>query len=138
MEKHNRSSGIHVCVLLIYSEESSLIHWSDKAILFTNHFWVIIYKWKQSCIDFHYVPTLCPGWYLDNHLNIFVFAGNPKDRAAMLEREFSNAKSKIEQLESLVRSLETDKEKLQSTVREQQRTLAEKEEQLNEIMGELG
>nr|XP_032518685.1 pericentrin-like isoform X4 [Danaus plexippus plexippus] len=65
---------------------------------------------------------------------VFGNSCNPKDRAAMLEREFSNAKSKIEQLESLVRSLETDKEKLQSTVREQQRTLAEKEEQLNEIM----
>ncbi|CAG9564428.1 unnamed protein product [Danaus chrysippus] len=65
---------------------------------------------------------------------VFGNSCNPKDRNAILERELLNAKSKIEQLETLVRSLENDKEKLQSTVREQQRTLAEKEEQLNEIM----
>lgn len=53
----------------------------------------------------------------------------------ILERELSNAQSKIAQLESVIRGLEADKDKLQATVREHQRALAEKEEQLNEIMG---
>ncbi|CAH2230015.1 jg20227 [Pararge aegeria aegeria] len=58
----------------------------------------------------------------------------PKDKVIILERELSNAQSKIAQLEVLIRGLESDKDELQATVREQQRTLAEKEDQLNEIM----
>lgn len=53
----------------------------------------------------------------------------------ILERELTNARGKIVQLEELARSLETDKKLLKNNLREYQRELAEKEEQLNEIMG---
>ncbi|XP_050347699.1 golgin subfamily A member 4-like isoform X2 [Nymphalis io] len=59
---------------------------------------------------------------------------NPKDKVIILERELSNAQSKIAQLEGVVASLEMDKEKLKSTVKEYERALAEKEEQFNDIM----
>ncbi|XP_069361148.1 putative leucine-rich repeat-containing protein DDB_G0290503 isoform X4 [Maniola hyperantus] len=70
----------------------------------------------------------------DQKQSVYGNSCNPKDKVIILERELSNAQSKIAQLESIIRGLESDKEKLQATVREQQRALAEKEEQLNEIM----
>ncbi|XP_045775076.1 pericentrin-like isoform X4 [Maniola jurtina] len=70
----------------------------------------------------------------DQNKSVYGNSCNPKDKVIILERELSNAQSKIAQLESIIRGLESDKDKLQATVREQQRALAEKEEQLNEIM----
>lgn len=63
------------------------------------------------------------------------YTGNPKNKVIILERELTSAQAKIVQLEELARSLEMDKESLKNNVKEYQRELAEKEEQLNEIMG---
>ena len=63
--------------------------------------------------------------------------GNPKDKVIILERELSSAQSRVAQLENLARSLEKDKEELQTTIRDHQRTLAEKEDQLQELLGKL-
>lgn len=62
-------------------------------------------------------------------------SGNPKDKVIILERELSSSQSRIAQLEALVRSLEQDKDELQATLKEHQRTLAEKEDQLQELLG---
>lgn len=63
--------------------------------------------------------------------------GNPKDKVIILERELSTAQSRIAQLESLARSLEKDKEQLHTAIRDHQRALAEKEDQLQELLGKL-
>lgn len=65
-----------------------------------------------------------------------VILGNPKDKVIILERELSSAQCRIAQLESLTRSFESDKEDLQNHIRNLQRELAEKDEQLQELLGE--
>lgn len=67
--------------------------------------------------------------------NVSHLSGNPKDKVIILERELSNAQSRVAQLESLARSLEKDKEELQTSIRDYQRELAEKEDQLQELLG---
>lgn len=62
-------------------------------------------------------------------------SGNPKDKVIILERELSSAQSRIAQLEALARSLEQNKDDLQAALRDHQRTLAEKEDQLQELLG---
>lgn len=64
-----------------------------------------------------------------------ISSGNPKDKVIILERELSSAQSRIAQLEALVRNLEQDKDELQAALRDYQRTLAEKEDQLQELLG---
>ncbi|KAJ8715324.1 hypothetical protein PYW08_005305 [Mythimna loreyi] len=70
----------------------------------------------------------------DEHHSLYGNSCNPKDKVIILERELSTAQSRIAQLESLARSLEKDKEELQITIRDHQRTLAEKENQLQELL----
>ncbi|KAJ8712610.1 hypothetical protein PYW07_005452 [Mythimna separata] len=70
----------------------------------------------------------------DEHHSLYGNSCNPKDKVIILERELSTAQSRIAQLESLARSLEKDKEELQVTIRDHQRTLAEKENQLQELL----
>ncbi|XP_053610633.1 golgin subfamily A member 4-like isoform X4 [Plodia interpunctella] len=70
----------------------------------------------------------------EQHHTLYGNSCNPKDKVIILERELSSAQSRIAQLESLARSLETDKEELQAQVRDQRRELAEKEEQLQELL----
>lgn len=53
----------------------------------------------------------------------------------ILEKELSSAQTRIGQLEQLAKSLETDKDELQTTLRNHQRALAEKEDQLQELLG---
>lgn len=54
----------------------------------------------------------------------------------ILEKELSSAQTRIAQLEQLARSLEKDKDELQVSLRDHQRALAEKEDQLQELLGE--
>lgn len=68
---------------------------------------------------------------------MFSESGNPKDKVIILERELSATQSRIGQLKSLARSLEKDKEELQAALRDHQRALAEKEDQLQELLGKL-
>lgn len=63
-------------------------------------------------------------------------AGNPKDKVIILERELSSAQTRIVQLEQLASGLEKDKDELLVSVRDYQRVLAEKEDQLQELLGE--
>lgn len=62
--------------------------------------------------------------------------GNPKDKVSALSAELSSAQARIAQLEALARSLESDKDGLLARVRDAQRMLAERDEQLDELMGE--
>ncbi|KAM3956972.1 uncharacterized protein ACR2FA_009020 [Aphomia sociella] len=70
----------------------------------------------------------------DQHQALYGNSCNPKDKVIILERELSATQSRIVQLESLARSLEQDKEELQANIRDQQRALAEKEDQLQELL----
>ncbi|XP_026322755.1 putative leucine-rich repeat-containing protein DDB_G0290503 isoform X2 [Hyposmocoma kahamanoa] len=70
----------------------------------------------------------------EQHNSLYGNSCNPKDKVIILERELSSAQSRIAQLEALVRSLEQDKDELQATLKEHQRTLAEKEDQLQELL----
>ncbi|XP_059054140.1 early endosome antigen 1-like [Achroia grisella] len=70
----------------------------------------------------------------EQHQTLYGNSCNPKDKVIILERELSTAQSRIAQLESLARSLESDKEQLQVNVRDHQRALAEKEDQLQELL----
>ncbi|XP_060804981.1 golgin subfamily A member 4 [Amyelois transitella] len=70
----------------------------------------------------------------EQHHTLYGNSCNPKDKVIILERELSSAQSRIAQLESLVRGLEADKDELQAAVRDQRRELAEKEDQLQELM----
>ncbi|KAF9413069.1 hypothetical protein HW555_008589 [Spodoptera exigua] len=70
----------------------------------------------------------------DEHHSLYGNSCNPKDKVIILERELSTAQSRIAQLESLARSLEKDKEQLHAAVRDHQRALAEKEDQLQELL----
>lgn len=56
----------------------------------------------------------------------------------ILERELSSAQTRIAQLEALAQSLERDKDELHAALRDHQRALAERDEQLQEIMGQSG
>lgn len=53
----------------------------------------------------------------------------------ILERELSSAQTRIAQLEAIARGLEADKDELSAALRDHQRALAEKEEQLQELLG---
>ncbi|KOB63343.1 Uncharacterized protein OBRU01_24885, partial [Operophtera brumata] len=55
-------------------------------------------------------------------------------KVVILERELSSAQTRIAQLEQLARSLEKDKDELQASLRDHQRALAEKEDQLQELL----
>ncbi|XP_037301668.1 putative leucine-rich repeat-containing protein DDB_G0290503 isoform X2 [Manduca sexta] len=70
----------------------------------------------------------------EQHHSLYGNSCNPKDKVMILERELSSAQTRIAQLESLARSLEKDKEDLQTSIRDHQRELAEKEEQLQELL----
>ncbi|XP_022822554.1 sporulation-specific protein 15 isoform X6 [Spodoptera litura] len=70
----------------------------------------------------------------DEHHSLYGNSCNPKDKVIILERELSTAQSRIGQLESLARSLEKDKEQLHTAIRDHQRALAEKEDQLQELL----
>ncbi|KAF9790143.1 hypothetical protein SFRURICE_020881, partial [Spodoptera frugiperda] len=70
----------------------------------------------------------------DEHHSLYGNSCNPKDKVIILERELSTAQSRIAQLESLARSLEKDKEQLHTAIRDHQRALAEKEDQLQELL----
>ncbi|XP_049876262.1 major antigen-like isoform X4 [Pectinophora gossypiella] len=70
----------------------------------------------------------------EQHQTLYGNTCNPKDKVIILERELSSAQTRIAQLESLARSLETDKEELQTALRDHQRALAEKEDQLQELL----
>ncbi|XP_072945175.1 uncharacterized protein [Epargyreus clarus] len=70
----------------------------------------------------------------EQHQAIYGNSCNPKDKVIILERELSNAQSKIAQLEGLARSLEMDKEQLEAAVRDQEKALVFKEDQLNDLM----
>lgn len=65
----------------------------------------------------------------------FVISGYPKDKVIILERELSSAQSRIAQLEAIAKGLETDKNQLQHLLKDQQRQLAEKHAQLQELLG---
>lgn len=87
-------------------------------------------KSSTVCNTVVYLPC-----YL-RHKGITAFpTGNPKDKVVILERELSSAQTRIAQLEQLARSLETDKDELQASLRDHQRALAEKEDQLQELLG---
>lgn len=70
----------------------------------------------------------------DEHHALYGNSCNPKDKVIILERELSTAQTRIAQLECIAKSLEKDKEELHTSVRELQRGLAEKEEQLQELL----
>ncbi|KAJ2940341.1 hypothetical protein O0L34_g15 [Tuta absoluta] len=68
------------------------------------------------------------------HNSLYGNSCNPKDKVVILERELSSAQTRIGQLECLAKSLESDKEELQHLLRDHQRALAEKEDQLQELL----
>ncbi|XP_075979991.1 uncharacterized protein LOC142979119 isoform X2 [Anticarsia gemmatalis] len=70
----------------------------------------------------------------NEHHSLYGNSCNPKDKVIILERELSSAQSRIAQLECLAKSLEKDKEELHASVRDLQRGLAEKEDQLQELL----
>ncbi|XP_073961481.1 uncharacterized protein isoform X3 [Choristoneura fumiferana] len=70
----------------------------------------------------------------EQHQTLYGNSCNPKDKVIILERELSSAQTRIAQLEALARSLEQDKDDLQAALRDHQRALAERDEQLQEIM----
>ncbi|XP_041982534.1 golgin subfamily A member 4-like isoform X2 [Aricia agestis] len=70
----------------------------------------------------------------DKHQPLYGNLCNPKDKVVILEKALSEAQSKIAELEEMAQALESEKEALEATVRDQQRAIADKEEQLNEIM----
>ncbi|CAB3230377.1 unnamed protein product [Arctia plantaginis] len=70
----------------------------------------------------------------DEHHSLYGNSCNPKDKVIILERELSNAQTRIAKLECLTKSLEKDKEELQTSIRDLQRGLAEKEDQLQELL----
>ncbi|CAH2984305.1 unnamed protein product [Chilo suppressalis] len=70
----------------------------------------------------------------EQHQSLYGNSCNPKDKVVILERELSAAQSRIAQLESLAKGLEADKDALNATLRDLQRALAEKEEQLQELL----
>ncbi|XP_063626258.1 golgin subfamily B member 1 [Cydia splendana] len=70
----------------------------------------------------------------ERHQALYGNSCNPKDKVIILERELSAAQTRIGQLEALAKSLEQDKDELQASLRDHQRALAEREEQLQEIM----
>ncbi|VVC89775.1 unnamed protein product [Leptidea sinapis] len=70
----------------------------------------------------------------DTHDSIYGNSCSPKDKVIILERELSNAQSRIVHLEELASRLELENEKLSNEVKEQRSIIADKEEQLNQIM----
>ncbi|XP_063895101.1 centromere-associated protein E [Helicoverpa armigera] len=70
----------------------------------------------------------------NEHHSLYGNSCNPKDKVVILERELSAAQSRIAQLEGLASSLEKDKEELLINIRDHQRALAEKEDQLQELL----
>ncbi|XP_063365832.1 227 kDa spindle- and centromere-associated protein-like [Cydia amplana] len=70
----------------------------------------------------------------ERHQALYGNSCNPKDKVIILERELSATQTRIGQLEALAKSLEQDKDELQASLRDHQRALAEREEQLQEIM----
>ncbi|KAJ0174412.1 hypothetical protein K1T71_009520 [Dendrolimus kikuchii] len=70
----------------------------------------------------------------EQHHSLYGNSCNPKDKVIILERELSSAQTRIAQLEALARSLEKDKEEMQTNVRDMQRNVAEKEDQLQELL----
>ncbi|XP_063829173.1 early endosome antigen 1-like [Ostrinia nubilalis] len=70
----------------------------------------------------------------EQHQSLYGNSCNPKDKVVILERELSSAQTRIAQLEAIARGLEADKDELNSALRDHQRALAEKEEQLQELL----
>ncbi|KAL0822094.1 hypothetical protein ABMA28_005458 [Loxostege sticticalis] len=70
----------------------------------------------------------------DQHQSLYGNSCNPKDKVVILERELSSAQTRIAQLEAIARGLEADKDELSAALRDHQRALAEKEEQLQELL----
>ncbi|XP_028035874.1 centrosome-associated protein CEP250 isoform X5 [Bombyx mandarina] len=59
----------------------------------------------------------------EQHHSLYGNSCNPKDKVIILERELSDAQSRIAQLETLARDLQRDNEQLQAAARDQQQHL---------------
>ncbi|GBP22513.1 hypothetical protein EVAR_78691_1 [Eumeta japonica] len=70
----------------------------------------------------------------EEHASLYGNSCHPKDKVVILERELSDAQTKIAQLETVAKSLETEKDSLQQLVRDSQRQLAERNAQLQELL----